>query len=99
MATTAYEDALRAVERLTPEERRRLRSYLMHLDLADGPPSGAAFIDALLASPPLDPAGLDAMEQAINTNLRSYIHYPLPRVRRVAEWVSERCTTSERELV
>ncbi len=66
MAATAYEDALRAVERLTPEERLRLRSDLTQLDLAAGPPSGATFVDALLASPPLDPTGLDAMEQAIN---------------------------------
>ena len=55
MATTAYEDALRAVERLTPEERRRLQSDLMRLDLADGPPSGAAFVAMLDANPP-DPA-------------------------------------------
>ncbi len=66
MATTAYEAALHAIEQLTPEERQRLRSDLARLDLADGLPSGAAFVDALLASPPLDPAGLDAMEQAIN---------------------------------
>lgn len=66
MATTPYEDALHAVERLTPEERRRLRSDLARLELADGSPSGADFVDALLASPPLDAAGLDAMEHAIN---------------------------------
>ncbi len=54
MATTAYEDALRAVERLTPEERRHLRNHLTQLDLADGP-SGAAFVAMLDANPP-DPA-------------------------------------------
>lgn len=66
MTTTPYQDALHAVERLTPEERRRLRHDLARLDLTDGPPSGTAFVDALLASPPLDPTGLDTMEQAIN---------------------------------
>ncbi len=52
MATTAYEDALRAVERLTPEERLRLRSDLTQLDLAYGPPSGAAFVAMLDANLP-----------------------------------------------
>ncbi len=52
MATTAYEGALRAVERLTPEERLCLRSDLTQLDLADGPPSGAAFVAMLDANPP-----------------------------------------------
>ena len=64
--TTDYEDALHAVERLTPDERRRLWGELSRLELADEAPPGTAFVDALLASPPLDPAGLDAMEQAIN---------------------------------
>ncbi len=66
MATTPYEDALHAVERLTPEERRCLRSHLVRLELADGSPSGAGFVDMLLGSPPLDPVGLDAMEQAMD---------------------------------
>ena len=66
MTTTRYEDALHAVERLTPDERRRLRSDLSRLELADEAPLGAAFVDALLASAPLDPTGLDAMEQAMD---------------------------------
>ncbi len=65
MTTTPYEHVLHAAEQLTPEEHRRLRSDLARLDLADGHASGAAFVDALLASP-RDSAGLDAMEQAIN---------------------------------
>ncbi len=51
MTTTPYEHVLHAAEQLTPEEHRRLRSDLTRLDLADGHPSGAAFVDALLASP------------------------------------------------
>lgn len=66
MASTAYDDVLQAVEQLTPEERRRLQSDLIRLDLSNQLSSGAAFVEALLASEPLDPDGLDAMEKAIN---------------------------------
>ena len=65
VATTAYEKVLHAAQRLTPAERTQLLRELATLDRASGDGSGAAFVDALLATPPLDPAGLDAMERAI----------------------------------
>ena len=60
MATTAYEDVLRAVERLTPEERRHLQDALAALESSNATPagrqpSGAAFVAMLDANPP-DPA-------------------------------------------
>lgn len=65
VATTAYEKVLHAAQQLTPAERTQLLRELATLDRASGDGSGAAFVDALLATPPLDPAGLDAMERAI----------------------------------
>ncbi len=61
MATTPYEDALHAVERLTPEERRRLQDTLAELQTRDmaspssGQPSGATLV-AMLDAQPSDPA-------------------------------------------
>ncbi len=37
MATTTYEDALRVVEQLTPEEKRRLRDELVAADIQTRP--------------------------------------------------------------
>ena len=37
MATTTYEDALRVIEQLTPEEKRRLREVLAAADTATHP--------------------------------------------------------------
>ena len=60
MATTSYEDAVRLMQELTPEERRRLQ---LELELVAHPGSDAATI--LRTTPPLDPAVVDAMERAI----------------------------------
>ncbi len=65
MATTPVEELLEAARRLTREERAQLRTALTKLDLADGRGSGAAFVDSLLSTPPLDADGLDEMERAI----------------------------------
>lgn len=58
MATTPYEDALQAVERLTPDERRRLQDVLVALQTPTTPPvrssrqpSGAALVAMLDAQP------------------------------------------------
>jgi len=37
MAPTAYEDALRVIEQLTPEEKRRLREELAAAEIAGHP--------------------------------------------------------------
>ena len=70
MATTAYEAALRAIERLTPEERRRLQDALADLQTrktaspSSGQPSGAALV-ALLEAQPSDPAAWEEIGRII----------------------------------
>ena len=61
MASATYENILREVEQLTDEERARLREALSPASHA----SGADFVAFLLASEPIRPEVLDAMEAAI----------------------------------
>jgi hypothetical protein len=73
MASETYENILREVEQLTPEERLRLRDDLtppandrsvIATTLLPLPPVGA-FAAALQMSEPIRPEILDAMERAI----------------------------------
>lgn len=73
MASANYENILREVEQLTPEERHRLRDELalastdrsdISTTLLTLPPAGA-FAAALQMSEPIRSEVLDAMERAI----------------------------------
>ena len=63
MSSTDYEDALHAVEQLTPAERQRLVDALIADDQGNTPPADLSTI--LLNLPELHPATVDAMERAI----------------------------------
>jgi hypothetical protein len=77
MASETYENILREVEQLTPEERLRLRDALTPSDhtvisttIPPLLPIGA-FAAALQMSEPIRPEVLDAMERAIEEDLNN----------------------------